>query len=151
MNKKLLNITNKIRERSAGSRNKYLELMNDMQQNNPPRHHLSCGNLAHAIAGCSHDDKTTLKNEKTINLGIINSYNDMLSAHKTYENYPLLLRDSISLANIGGDFGVVGNEPAPATRARRGKAVSRAHASQSARRRAARWSRTSERPPTLRR
>lgn len=31
--------------------------------------------------------------------------------YKTYENYPLLLRDSISLANIGGDFGVVGNEP----------------------------------------
>ncbi|MDP5171861.1 MAG: TonB-dependent receptor [Bacteroidia bacterium] len=30
--------------------------------------------------------------------------------YKTYENYPLLLRDSISLANIGGDFGVVGNE-----------------------------------------
>ncbi len=32
------------------------------------------------------------------------------SYYKTYENYPFLLRDSISLANIGGDFGVVGNE-----------------------------------------
>ena len=99
MNKKLLNITNKIRERSADSRNKYLELMNDMQQNNPPRHHLSCGNLAHAIAGCSHDDKTTLKNEKTINLGIINSYNDMLSAHKTYENYPEIIRNEANFYN----------------------------------------------------
>lgn len=32
--------------------------------------------------------------------------------YKHYSNYPLLLRDSISLANLGGDFGVVGNEPA---------------------------------------
>jgi len=31
---------------------------------------------------------------------------------KKYDNYPLLLRNGISLANFGGDFGVVGNEPA---------------------------------------
>ncbi len=31
---------------------------------------------------------------------------------KNYSNYPLLLRDQVSLANFGGDFGVVGNEPA---------------------------------------
>ncbi len=32
--------------------------------------------------------------------------------YKKYDNYPFLLRDSISLANLGGDFGVIGNEPA---------------------------------------
>ena len=32
--------------------------------------------------------------------------------YKKYSNYPFLLRDSISLANLGGDFGVIGNEPA---------------------------------------
>lgn len=32
--------------------------------------------------------------------------------YKYYSNYPFLIRDSISLANVGGDFGVVGNEPA---------------------------------------
>ena len=32
--------------------------------------------------------------------------------YKWYKNYPLLLRDNISLANIGGDFGIIGNEPA---------------------------------------
>ncbi|TVR78203.1 MAG: TonB-dependent receptor [Saprospirales bacterium] len=38
---------------------------------------------------------------------------------KRYDNYPLLLRDRVSLANFGGDFGVVGNEPAsPDTRGR---------------------------------
>jgi hypothetical protein len=32
--------------------------------------------------------------------------------YKTYTDYPFLLRDSLTLANLGGDFGVVGNEPA---------------------------------------
>jgi len=30
--------------------------------------------------------------------------------YKMYQNYPLLVRDQISLANLGGDFGVIGNE-----------------------------------------
>ena len=32
--------------------------------------------------------------------------------YKKYDNYPLLLRNDVSLANFGGDFGVIGNEPA---------------------------------------
>lgn len=35
--------------------------------------------------------------------------------YKRYYNYPFLLRDSISLANLGGDFGAIGNEPAVPT------------------------------------
>ena len=35
--------------------------------------------------------------------------------YKFYGNYPFLLRDSISLANLGGDFGVIGNEPVTST------------------------------------
>jgi hypothetical protein len=31
--------------------------------------------------------------------------------YKQYQNYPFLLREQISLANLGGDFGVIGNEP----------------------------------------
>lgn len=31
--------------------------------------------------------------------------------YKYYYDYPFLLRDSITLANLGGDFGVLGNEP----------------------------------------
>jgi hypothetical protein len=30
---------------------------------------------------------------------------------KKYSNYPFLLREQITLANLGGDFGVIGNEP----------------------------------------
>jgi hypothetical protein len=33
------------------------------------------------------------------------------SFYKIYDNYPFSLRDSISLANLGADFGVIGNEP----------------------------------------
>ncbi|NUQ24800.1 MAG: TonB-dependent receptor [Saprospiraceae bacterium] len=32
--------------------------------------------------------------------------------YKMYDNYPFLLRDSLTLANLGADFGVLGNEPA---------------------------------------
>ena len=32
--------------------------------------------------------------------------------YKRYADYPFLLRDSLTLANLGGDFGVIGNEPA---------------------------------------
>ncbi len=32
--------------------------------------------------------------------------------YKNYAHYPFLLKDSISLANLGGDFGVIGNEAA---------------------------------------
>lgn len=32
--------------------------------------------------------------------------------YKKWNDYPFLLRDSIALANRGGDFGVIGNEPA---------------------------------------
>ena len=35
--------------------------------------------------------------------------------YKQYKDYPFLLRDSLSLANLGGDFGVIGNEPAVPT------------------------------------
>ena len=30
--------------------------------------------------------------------------------YKHYEDYPFLVRDSISLANLGADFGVIGDE-----------------------------------------
>lgn len=35
--------------------------------------------------------------------------------YKKYNNYPFTLRDSINLANLGGNFGVIGNEPVVST------------------------------------
>ncbi|MCS6990957.1 MAG: TonB-dependent receptor [Chitinophagales bacterium] len=34
---------------------------------------------------------------------------------KRYDHYPFMLRDSVSLANLGSDFGVIGNGPAVST------------------------------------
>ncbi len=39
--------------------------------------------------------------------------------YKLYNDYPFLLRDSVNLANQGGDFGVIGNEPTVSDKAGR--------------------------------
>jgi phosphogluconate dehydratase len=53
---------------------------------------MSCGNLAHAYAGCSSHEKGALAENELKNIGIITSYNDMLSAHKVFEDYPKQIR-----------------------------------------------------------
>ncbi len=35
--------------------------------------------------------------------------------YKDYKQYPFLLREMISIANLGGDFGIIGNEPVTST------------------------------------
>ena len=93
MNTQLKHITNRIIERSRSSREKYLIQMEDAIQNKVNRASLSCGNLAHAFAGCDLHEKSDLKGEKAVNIGIVSAYNDMLSAHKTYEEYPKFIRE----------------------------------------------------------
>ena len=92
MNKIILNVTQRIIERSADSRQDYISLMTSLSENSVSRSSLSCGNLAHAMAACSDEDKSSLIGEKKVNIGIITSYNDMLSAHKPYEEYPKLIK-----------------------------------------------------------
>jgi phosphogluconate dehydratase len=58
------------------------------------RKHLSCGNLAHAFAACSQVEKKELATDSLPNIAIVSSYNDMLSAHKTYEDYPKQIRET---------------------------------------------------------
>ncbi len=45
----------------------------------------------------------------------INTKISVEAFYKIYSNYPFSLRDSLSLANLGGDFGVIGNEPVVST------------------------------------
>ncbi|MDG2370589.1 MAG: phosphogluconate dehydratase, partial [Flavobacteriales bacterium] len=110
MNKSILNITNRIIERSVVSRAKYLAQINNAQLTKVTRAKLSCGNLAHAFASCNFEDKASLKGEEKVNIGIINSYNDMLSAHKPYENYPEIIRSQA--ATIGAVAQVAAGVPA---------------------------------------
>ncbi len=85
-------VTNRIIERSKLSRAAYLKQMNHAFHEGVSRNVLSCGNLAHGFAGCVHDEKEKLADLKVANFGIVTAYNDMLSAHKTYENYPEKIR-----------------------------------------------------------
>ena len=57
------------------------------------RQGMSCGNLAHASAGCGTHEKNELHGDITPNIGIITAYNDMLSAHKPFEHFPQQIRD----------------------------------------------------------
>lgn len=88
INKKIKEITNRIIERSKTERDSYLELVASNFNNSGGRSQLSCGNLAHAFAGCGTSDKKIISEGIEPNIGIISAYNDMLSAHKPYEHYP---------------------------------------------------------------
>ena len=85
-------VTDRIVERSKTTRASYLEQMSVQFQTVAVRSGLHCGNLAHAFAGCGSHDKAQLAADIQPNLGIVTAYNDMLSAHKPYENYPNAIR-----------------------------------------------------------
>jgi phosphogluconate dehydratase len=88
----VVEVTERLRERSRDSRAAYLRRIDAAQGNGVHRERLSCGNLAHGFAACGDEDKARLREGHTPNIGIINAYNDMLSAHQPYERYPELIR-----------------------------------------------------------
>jgi len=86
-------VTARIEDRSRDSRAAYLELIRSRRPDTFARTKLTDGNLAHASAGCAVLDKTQILGSGWPNIGIITSYNDMLSAHAPFETYPDLIRD----------------------------------------------------------
>ncbi len=103
-------ITARIVERSKPHREAYLDRLNRAVKRGTHRSVLSCGNLAHGFAVCSPAEKSALAGDVVPNLGIITSYNDMLSAHQPFETYPDLIRDAAREA--GGVAQVAGGVPA---------------------------------------
>src|SRR3546814_11067467 len=87
-------VTDRIRARSRRSRAAYLAGIEAAHEQGPNRSRLSCGNLAHAFAACGPTDKGRLRADATPNLGIVDAYNDMLSAHQPFETYPELIREA---------------------------------------------------------
>ena len=102
-------VTERIRERSRDSRRDYLERIEAARERSPARARLSCGNLAHGFAA-SGDDKPMLRGKRGPNIGIVTAYNDMLSAHQPFRNYPELIR--MAARNAGGSAQVAGGVPA---------------------------------------
>ena len=102
-------VTERILERSRDSRRDYLERIEAARERSPARGRLSCGNLAHGFAA-SGDDKPMLRGRRGPNIGIVTAYNDMLSAHQPFRNYPELIR--MAARNAGGSAQVAGGVPA---------------------------------------
>ena len=103
-NEILTKVTQRIIQRSKVSRAIYLERIECARDSKPQREHLGCSNLAHAIAPCSTGEKESLAHKKRENIAIVSAYNDMLSAHQPFVNFPPLIKRTLSLSDATAQF-----------------------------------------------
>ncbi|AYJ87272.1 phosphogluconate dehydratase [Sphingomonas paeninsulae] len=109
LNKILSAVTDRVIHRSRSSRAAYLDLMDRQREAGTNRHNLSCGNLAHGFAAAG-VDKPLIREGNAMNIGIVTSYNDMLSAHQPYGRYPEMIK--IAAREAGASAQVAGGVPA---------------------------------------
>lgn len=102
-------VTDRITQRSARSRLRYLDLIDRGRNAGTNRDRLGCGNLAHAFAA-SGEDKPAIRAGRAMNIGIVTAYNDMLSAHQPYGRYPEAIK--IAAREAGATAQVAGGVPA---------------------------------------
>jgi phosphogluconate dehydratase len=110
MHQEVMNVTERIVERSRGHRTRYLQHMAEAGAEGPFRHRLACSNLAHAMAVCRSGETGRMRDAHCPNIAIITSYNDVLSAHHTYESYPAILKKAVAAS--GGVAQVAAGVPA---------------------------------------
>ena len=103
-------VTERIKAKSADGRRDYLERMQAARAQKPQRTHLSCGNLAHGFAACDAHHKQGLAAESAPNIGIVSAYNDMLSAHQPYGDFPPLIKQAAD--EVGAVAQFAGGTPA---------------------------------------
>jgi phosphogluconate dehydratase len=110
MKSTVTDVTRRIRDRSAKTREAYLARVE--QGINRPRgsDRMGCANVAHAFAALPANDKLRIVAERAPNIGIVTAYNDMLSAHQPYEGYPQLIREEAH--RLGATAQVAGGTPA---------------------------------------
>jgi len=108
LNDVVAEVTERIGGRSAAARGEYLERTRKRKLVEPARGKLACANLAHVLAA-SGEDKARLQ-QAIPNIGVVTSYNDMLSAHQPFESYPEVIRAAARLA--GATAQVAGGVPA---------------------------------------
>ena len=87
-------VTARIEERSKDSRAAYLEMIRSRRPATFARSRLTEGNLAHQSAGCAVMEKTQILGAGWPVIGVITSYNDMLSAHAPFEHFPQMIREA---------------------------------------------------------
>ncbi|EPU3918985.1 phosphogluconate dehydratase [Aeromonas hydrophila] len=103
-------VTARIRERSVARRQAFLARIQRQADQGKTRAALACGNLAHAVAASSCDEKGRILDMTRANVGIVTAYNDMLSAHQPYQGYPDIIKGA--LAELGHSAQVAGGVPA---------------------------------------
>ena len=114
----LVAVTARITERSRPTRQAYLEQVNAYASRPAGAQRLGCANVAHAFAAMPEADKskaTALDKIKVVaprapNIGIVNAYNDLLSAHAPLQHYPDLIKDEAR--KLGATAQVAGGVPA---------------------------------------
>ena len=94
MKQSIIEITERIKEKSYKTRSEYLKKLTVMKNRDRGTDRLGCANVAHAIAALPSGDKFKIVEEKKPNLAVVTAYNDMLSAHKPYEAYPQIIREA---------------------------------------------------------
>ncbi len=109
LNPAIARVTERVIERSRASRQAYLDLIDREADRMPERKSFGCSNLAHAYAGAL-EDQAAMKAERGPNIGIVTSYNDMLSAHQPYGRYPERMK--VHAREVGATAQVAGATPA---------------------------------------
>src|SRR3954463_609855 len=102
-------VTDRIIARSKPTRDAYLALIRRERDQHIERPTLGCANLAHGYAG-TEEDRDAMKAGRGMNIGIVTSYNDLLSAHATYYRYPEQMK--VWAREAGATAQVAGGVPA---------------------------------------
>jgi phosphogluconate dehydratase len=103
-------ITARIAERSRPTRSAYVAQLHVAANRERSTDRMGCANLAHAVAGIPLDDRFKVVTERAPNIAIVTAYNDMLSAHSPFKNYPDLIKDEAR--KHGATAQVAGGVPA---------------------------------------
>ena len=106
----LIEVTQRIALRSAATRRAYLARIDRLVGRPPGAERMGCANVAHAFAALPANDKFRVVAQKAPHIGVVTSYNDMLSAHQPYEGYPDIIRDEAR--RHGATVQVAGGVPA---------------------------------------
>ena len=110
MHPRILEVTERLIERSRATRARYLAMLDAAAADGPQRGKLQCANFAHGVAACSGSDKQRLRLMDSANVAIVTAYNDMLSAHQPYADYPQRIKQALQA--IGSVGQVAGGVPA---------------------------------------
>lgn len=103
-------ITDRIIERSKETRAEYLAMIDETRNQPPAPDRLSCSNWAHVVAAESEADKKSMPAGHGANIGIVTAYNDMLSAHQPFAQYPNIIK--LTARDMGATAQVSGGVPA---------------------------------------